>query len=127
MQINRLTILVTDQDAARNFYVSAFGWDCVEDHQVAPDKRIVRVAPKGSAVSLNLATPKPGDASIVGHQAGQRVLAFIDTEDLDADLARFQQQGVTIVDGPRDEPFGRCILVKDLVGNVWEFVERHAM
>lgn len=124
MQINRLTILINDQDAALHFFVSAFGWDCIEDHQVAPNKRIVRVAPKGSAVSFNLATPKPGDESIVGRQAGQRVLGFIDTDDLTENLDRFHRHSVTLVDGPRDESFGRCVLVKDLVGNVWEFVER---
>ena len=124
MQVNRLTILVTDQDAARTFFVTAFGWDCVEDHQASPNKRIVRVAPKSGDVSFNLATPKPGDESIMGRQAGQRVLGFIDTDDLTADLARFHEHGVTLVDGPRDESFGRCVLVRDLVGNIWEFVER---
>jgi predicted enzyme related to lactoylglutathione lyase len=52
------------------------------------------------------------------------VFIFLDTEDLDSDLQRFKQQGITIYDGPRTEPFGRCLLVKDLAGNLWEFVER---
>lgn len=124
MQINRLTILIHDQDAALNFFVTAFGWECLEDHQVSSTKRIVRVAPQGSDVTFNLATPKPGDESIVGRQAGQRVFGFIDTNDLNTDLNRFRQQGVTIVDGPRIESFGHCVLVEDLVGNIWEFVER---
>jgi hypothetical protein len=52
------------------------------------------------------------------------VFIFLDTEDLDQDLKRFKQHEIIIDDGPRTEPFGRCLLVKDIVGNLWEFVER---
>ncbi len=124
MTLNRLTLLVHDVDQAAHFYQTAFGWDLIEDQQVSPTKRIVRVAPKNTSVSFNLATPKAGDEDLVGRQSGQRVLGFMDTEDLDADLARFNAAGVTITDGPRTESFGRCVLVLDLVGNTWEFVER---
>ncbi|MGB2332719.1 MAG: VOC family protein, partial [Litorivicinaceae bacterium] len=74
--------------------------------------------------SFNLVLAKPGDEDLIGRQAGRRVFIFIDTVDLDADLARFRKHDVQITDGPRTESFGRCVLVTDLVGNSWEFVER---
>lgn len=126
MTLNRLTVLVTDLDAASAFFQQAFGWQLIEDQHVSASKRILRVAPPRAETSLNLALPKPGDESLVGRQAGQRVLGFIDTDDLDADLARFAAHGVQIVDGPRVEPFGRCVLVLDLEGNTWEYVQRVA-
>jgi len=125
MRTNRITLLVDDLDHAITFYTDAFGFTLVEDTQVSQSKRIVRVASSTEGVSLNLATPKPGDEALVGRQAGQRVFVFIDTENLETDLIRFAEKQVDIVDGPRTESFGRCVLVKDLVGNTWEFVERN--
>ena len=125
MQTNRITLLVDDLDRAITFYTDAFGLTLVEDTQISESKRIVRVASSTEGVSLNLATPKSGDEALVGQQAGQRVFVFIDTENLKTDLTRFAEKQVEIVDGPRTESFGRCVLVKDLVGNTWEFVERN--
>ena len=125
MQTNRITLLVNDLDRAITFYTDAFGLTLVEDTQISETKRIVLVAPSTEGVTLNLATPKSGDEALVGRQAGQRVFVFIDTEDLEADLTRFATKQVKIVTGPWTESFGRCVLVKDLVGNTWEFVERN--
>ena len=125
MQTNRITLLVDDLDRAITFYTDAFGLTLVEDTRISESKRIVRVASSTDDVSLNLATPKSGDEALVGRQAGQRAFVFIDTENLETDLTRFAEKQVEIVDGPRTESFGRCVLVKDLVGNTWEFVERN--
>ena len=125
MQTNRITLLVDDLDRAIKFYTDTFGLTLVEDTQISESKRIVRVASSTEGVSLNLATPKSGDEALVGRQAGQRVFVFIDTENLKTDLIRFAEKQVEIVDGPRTESFGSCVLVKDLVGNTWEFVERN--
>ena len=125
MQTNRITLLVNDLDRAISFYTNAFGLTLVEDTQMSETKRIVLVATSTDGVTLNLATPKSGDEALVGRQAGQRVFVFVDTENLETDLTRFATKQVKIVDGPRTESFGRCVLVKDLVGNTWEYVERN--
>ena len=124
MRANRITILVRDIDDALDFYKNSFGLEIIEDKQVSESKRLVRVGTEQEDISFNLAVAKPGDEDLIGRQAGRRVFIFIDTDNLEADLARFQQQKVEITDGPRNESFGRCVLVKDLVGNTWEFVER---
>jgi len=124
MRTNRITLLVEDLDRAIEFYTKAFGLMLIEDNQISESKRIVRITTSDNDVSFNLATPKKGDEDLVGRQAGQRVLIFIDSDNLDADLVRFEANQVEIIDGPRTESFGHCVLVKDLVGNTWEFVER---
>ena len=124
MRTNRITLLVDDLDSAIRFYTNAFGLTLIEDSQISESKRIVRIATSHQEVTFNLATPKKGDEDLVGRQAGQRVLVFIDTDNLETDLVRFSDNHVDIIDGPRTELFGRCVLVKDLVGNTWEFVER---
>ncbi|MEE2821188.1 MAG: VOC family protein [Pseudomonadota bacterium] len=125
MQTNRITLLVNDIDRAITFYTDVFGLTLVEDTQISATKRIVLVAPSAEGMTLSLAKPKSGDEALVGRQAGQRVFVFIDTENLETDLTRFAEKQVEIMDGPRTESFGRCVLVKDLVGNTWEFVERN--
>ena len=124
MRTNRITLLVDDLDSAIRFYTNAFGLTLIEDSQISESKRIVRIATSDQEATFNLATPKKGDEDLVGRQAGQRVLVFIDTDNLETDLVRFADNHVDIIDGPRTELFGRCVLVKDLVGNTWEFVER---
>lgn len=124
MRLNRITLLVTDIDAAIYFFTTVFGLILVNDFKASTSKRIVLLSTSSSDVAFNLAKPKTGDESLVGRQAGQRALVFMDTDNFDADLECFKRHEVLIVDGPRKEKFGRCILVKDLVGNTWEFVER---
>ena len=123
MHINKVTILVRDIDAAIPFYCDAIGLRLMED-SLARSKRIVRLATSDSSTAFNIANPKPGDDSLVGRQAGDRVFVFIDTSDLDLDMERFKRNRVAIFDGPRTEDFGRCLIIKDIEGNKWEFVER---
>ena len=124
MHINKVTILVRDIDAAILFYRDAIGLRLIEDSLMAGSKRIVRLATSDSSTAFNIANPKRGDDSLVGRQAGDRVFIFVDTSDLDLDIQRFKRNRVAIFDGPRTEDFGRCLIIKDLEGNKWEFVER---
>lgn len=124
MRINRMTLLVTDLDQARAFFTQAFGLKVIEDQVVSDNKRILLLGTNPGATCLNLALPKSNDHHLVGSQAGARVFGFFDTDNLDADLERFATHQVRVVDGPRTESFGRCVIVEDLVGNRWEFVER---
>ena len=124
MRTNRITILVKDIDEALSFYENAFGLKVIEDKQISESKRLVQIGTGTDDISFNLALAKPGDEDLIGRQAGRRVFIFIDTVDLDIDLTRFRKHDVQIIDGPRTESFGRCVLVTDLIGNSWEFVER---
>lgn len=124
MQLNRITLLVNDLDAAINFFTVVFGLILITDFKATTLKRTVLLSTSCTDVAFNLAIPKKGDESLVGRQAGQRVLVFIDTKNLNTEIERFKRHKVLVVDGPRKEEFGQCILVKDLVGNTWEFVQR---
>lgn len=124
MRLNRITLLCHDVDAALAFYRDAFGFMVVEDTQVSQTKRIVLIASEVGGPCFNLVEPKTGDRSLVGMQTGQRVSFFLDVDNLDTVITRLDDQNVPITDGPRTESFGRCLLVQDLSGNTWEFVER---
>ena len=117
MRTNRITILVR-MLTSLSFYENAFGLKVIEDKQISESKRLAQIGTGNDDISFNLALAEQNE-NLIGRQAGRRVFIFIDTVDLDADLARFRKHDVQITDGPRTESFGRCVLVTDLVGNSW--------
>ncbi len=52
-----VSIPVTDQDAAIDFYTEVLGCELVTDRELWPGARLVEVRPPGSAVSLLLLPP----------------------------------------------------------------------
>ncbi len=113
MNITRVQVLsvpVCDQDRARDFYVNTLGLDLVADTPMGPDQRWVQVAPKASATSITLATGFPS------MPAGSLTGLVLQTADVDGDADRLRAAGLE-VDGPRDAPWGRHVLISDPDGN----------
>ncbi|TMM37016.1 MAG: hypothetical protein E6F99_13410 [Actinobacteria bacterium] len=108
--IQLLSVPVTDQDRARDFYVDTLGFDLVADNPMGPDQRWVQVAPKGGQTALTLvtwfATMPPG--SLRG--------LVLQTPDVDAETERLRAAGVDIT-GPVDEEWGRYATFDDPDGN----------
>ncbi|MBM3123226.1 MAG: VOC family protein, partial [Chloroflexi bacterium] len=65
----------------------------------------------------------PQQAAGVGRQAGGRVFLFLHTDDFARDHARMQAAGVTFLESPRAEPYGRVVVFEDLYGNRWDLIE----
>ena len=49
-----LSVPVTDQDRARDFYVDVLGFELLRDERMGPAMRWVQVAPHGAQTSLTL-------------------------------------------------------------------------
>ncbi|MDA8183276.1 MAG: VOC family protein [Actinomycetota bacterium] len=79
--IQLLSLPVSDQDRARDFYVDVLGFDLVRDDPTGPDARWVQVAPKGAQTSITLVTwfPTMPAGSVKG--------TVLETDDLDGDVA----------------------------------------
>jgi catechol 2,3-dioxygenase-like lactoylglutathione lyase family enzyme len=54
-QIDSITLLVPDYDAGIRLYDDVLGFDLLEDAQLSPSKRWVRVAAQGAQTALLLA------------------------------------------------------------------------
>jgi catechol 2,3-dioxygenase-like lactoylglutathione lyase family enzyme len=120
-----VTIVVADYDEAIAFYVDALGFELREDTRLSAEKRWVVVAPPGAretAVLLAKAATAGQDAR-VGDQTGGRVGWFLRTETFDADHERLRAAGVVFEEAPRDEPYGRVAVFRDLYGNRWDLIE----
>ncbi len=120
-----VTLVVHDYDEALEFFVKILGFRLVEDTRLTPEKRWVRVAPRGGGgchlLLARAADPRQG--SRVGNQTGGRVAFFLHTDDFDADYSNLRQHGVKIVREPRQEPYGRVLVFEDLCGNLWDLIE----
>ena len=59
----------------------------------------------------------------IGDQTGGRVTFFLHTDDFDMEHIAFRQRGVEFEEAPREEPYGRVAVFRDLYGNRWDLIE----
>ena len=52
-----------------------------------------------------------------------RVGFFVEVESFDAALERLKSAGVSFDEEPRDEPYGKVVVFRDLYGNRWDLIE----
>lgn len=125
MRLHAVTILVDDYDRAIAHYVGDLGFTLVEDTELSPTKRWVRVAPDpegGTSIILAVATTDAQRAAI-GQQTGGRVGLFLHTDDFAADHARLVARGVEMTEEPRYEVYGTVVVFRDRYGNLWDLIE----
>ena len=121
-----LSLLVRDYDEAIDFYTRVMRFELVEDTPLSPTKRWVVVSPgDGGGASLLLAkAATPEQQAAIGRQSGGRVFLFLHTDDLDGDVAHLRAHGVRFAEEmPRNETYGRVIVIHDLYGNKWDLIE----
>jgi lactoylglutathione lyase len=127
--ITTLALVVHDYDEAIKFFTEALRFELLEDSDMGNGKRWVVVAPPDSkGASLLLAkTANPEQAAYIGNQTGGRVFLFLHTDDFRADYEHMKAYGVEFTEEPRDEPFGKVVVFKDLYGNKWDLVQPKAV
>jgi predicted enzyme related to lactoylglutathione lyase len=105
------SVPVSDQDRAREFYVDVLGFELANDQVMGPEMRWVQVRPRGAQTSLTLVNWFPSMT------AGSLRGMVLETEDLDGDVARLTERGVTIDGGVQQAPWGRYVQFADPDGN----------
>src|SRR3954470_17958958 len=128
MQLERVSLIVDDYDAAIRFFVDALGFELVEDEPALTSKegrpkRWVMVRPPGGQTGVLLAQAD-GDhqRAAVGEQFAGRVGLFLRVDDFDAQYERMTAAGVTFATEPREEPYGRVAVFLDIAGNRWDLL-----
>ena len=120
------SLLVKDYDEAIAFYAGKLGFEVTQDTQLSADKRWVVVAPRGgSGGSLLLArATNDRQRAAIGEQSGGRVFLFLETDDFARDHTDYRAKGVTFIEEPRHEPYGKVAVFVDLYGNRWDLIQR---
>lgn len=127
MQLELVTIVFDEYDAAIDFFVDALGFELVEDSAFSTgdgrSKRWVVVRPPGAVTGLLLARADGAQqAAVVGGQAAGRVGFFLRVDDFDVAHRRMTAAGVRFYGEPRQEPYGRVAIFLDLCGNPWDLL-----
>ena len=124
-EIGAFTLLVADYDQAIAFFVGKLGFALIEDTRLSPEKRWVRVAPKGGGACLLLAKAStPEQVARIGDQTCGRVGFFLHSDAFDADYAAMLANGVRFREAPRAESYGKVVVFEDCCGNLWDLLER---
>lgn len=127
MHIDLVTIVVDDYDRAIEFFVSALGFELIEDSPSMTNdgrpKRWVVVRPPGGGSGILLARAD-GDhqRAVIGNQVAGRVGFFLQVGNFDAAHERMAAAGVEFVSVPRTEPYGRVAVFLDIAGNKWDLL-----
>ena len=108
--VQLLSVPVSDQDRARDFYLDTLGFELVRESPMGPDQRWVQVRPVGAETSLTLVTWF--DSMPAGSLSG----LVLHCADVDAETERLRGRGVP-VEGPQDAPWGRHAILRDPDGN----------
>jgi catechol 2,3-dioxygenase-like lactoylglutathione lyase family enzyme len=114
MAIEDVTVVsvpVSDQDRARDFYVDKLGFELVRDDDSVPGLRWVQVAPKGGTTSLTLVTWF--DSMPAGSLRG----LVLRSDDIQADYARMAGNGVRFEGPPKQQPWALEAVLSDPDGN----------
>ena len=121
------SLIVHDYDEAIAFFVDKLQFDLVEDSPARTNdgrpKRWVVVRPPGASTGLLLAQADGDEQrAVVGRQHAGRVGFFLRVDDFDAAYERMRASGVEFLTEPRDEPYGRFAVFRDVAGNRWDLL-----
>jgi catechol 2,3-dioxygenase-like lactoylglutathione lyase family enzyme len=110
-KVQLISLSVTDQSRARDFYVDTLGFELLADMAMGPDQRWVQVRPPGAETSITLVTwfetMPPGSSQGT----------VIESDDLDGDVVGLRAKGVAIVGDVQNAPWGRFVTFDDPDGN----------
>jgi lactoylglutathione lyase len=122
--VGTITVQVTDQDKALEFYTQKLGFEKRSDQPMGPGQRWIEVAPPGAQTRILLykATPEmPGAESYEAAQAsiGKSTGMVLEVDDIVATFAALKANGVRIEVGPTQQPYGWWGVFADQDGNTY--------
>ena len=123
MRLALTALLVRDYDEAIDWFTRVLGFRLVADRDMGGGKRWVEIATDGGGALLLAKARKPEELAAVGNQFGGRVGLFLHVEDFDATYRRLAEANTQFDEAPRDEPYGKVVVFRDLYGNRWDLIE----
>jgi catechol 2,3-dioxygenase-like lactoylglutathione lyase family enzyme len=106
MYVYSAVVIVSDQDAALDFYVNTLGWEVRQDNQMSPDYRFIAVAPPGHSTSIVLGPPHIHGRPAPTPENRTNTDIYLASDDVPADFARLSALGVYFDQEPEEMPWG---------------------
>jgi lactoylglutathione lyase len=113
-KISTVSIGVSNQDKALDFYVNTLGFEKIQDQPMSETERWLEVAPVGGQTHLMLGLRGP--ESMGGDKTG--FTGFIlHTDNIEATCDTLKARGVNLTKEPVTEPWGKWAQFADPDGN----------
>jgi len=121
----QFTILVKDQEEAKQFYTERLGFVVCSDMEFGPGSRYVAVAPReGNETLFELVkADTPDQIALIGKQSADQVLVMFETDDIERDYKEMKERGVAFHGKPATVPGGRGVGFEDLYGNPFDLFQ----
>jgi len=120
-RINTVSVFVSDQARARDFYASVLGFEVLMDEPMG-EGRWIQLAPKGAQTSLVLMQPTEDMPAEVRERSRSLIGGFTNfifaVDDLQATYSELSTRGVEFPDKPSQQPWVWWATMKDPDGNV---------
>jgi catechol 2,3-dioxygenase-like lactoylglutathione lyase family enzyme len=123
VRLSLVALLVRNYDEAIDWFMRALGFRLASDDDQGGGKRWVVIEDEAGRGLLLAKATKPEELAAIGKQHGGRVGFFVEVESFDAALERLKSAGVSFDEEPRDEPYGKVVVFRDLYGNRWDLIE----
>ena len=124
-KITGFSLLVRDYDLALEWYCHSLNFEVLQDVPTGENTRFVQIAPKdnpGFCLVLMLAQSDQ-QKTLVGKQAGEGVVLFLESEAFWDDYNGMKLRGVKFLESPREEPYATVVIFEDLYGNKWDLLQ----
>lgn len=123
-KVGTITVQVTDQDKALEFYINKLGFELRADQPMGKDQRWIEVAPKGAQTRILLykASPEmPGADSYKEAKAkiGKSTGIVFEVDDIEKTFAELRANDVPIVDEAQKQDWGWWGEFADQDGNTY--------
>ena len=117
-----ITLFVEDLSSAKTFYRTVFSGEVVYEDPVSWVFKLNSVMINLLAASEAAELVEP--LNVGGRDNGPGVLFTIRVSDVDAKCRELEDQGIGLLNGPIDRPWGRrTAAFSDTEGNVWELAQ----
>jgi hypothetical protein len=122
--LSMVTLVVPAMDEAIEHFTSDWGFELVEDSLHVSGHRWVELSTGGLA-RLRLAEARSeAQRRAIGNQTGEAVTFFLVIADFHQTIARWEDTDIEILEAPRDESYGRVVVVQDRYGNRWDVFDK---
>lgn len=118
--VTHISIFVTDQDEALQWYQDKLGFEVCMDDEMRPGVRWLTVCPEGNPATqlvLMLANSEEEKTRV-----GSNLMTVLGSNDCIRDMALLAQKEVEIVSPTEELPWGMSGVIRDLYGNPYNLV-----
>lgn len=123
--LGMIAIVVDDYDSAISHYVDDLGFSLIEDTVLSSEKRWVVVAPSKDGAKILLAkASNEAQRDAIGNSTGGRVGFFLYTTDFAQTFQKYKFKGIEFIEEPRQEAYGKVVVLKDKYRNKWDLIEQ---